>query len=172
MRALVIDHEAGIDIVPVLERSGVICEYSDVDGDRFAAAEPNDYDIFILSPDILKEIVRRANEYTTPEISVGKLRIDTKKRTVMAGDNLVHLSRNEYRLVEVLAMNARTVVPMKAVLNHIYPDGKYPGSRVIDVFLCYIRQKLSDATDGEHYIETKRGRGYMMIDRSNEEAEG
>jgi two-component system cell cycle response regulator CtrA len=34
--------------------------------------------------------------------------------------------------------------------------------KIIDVFICKLRKKLSDASGGKHYIETVWGRGYVM----------
>jgi len=39
-----------------------------------------------------------------------------------------------------------------------------PELKIIDVFICKLRKKLSTATEGENYIETVWGRGYVMRD--------
>lgn len=39
-----------------------------------------------------------------------------------------------------------------------------PELKIIDVFICKLRKKLSTATDGENYIETVWGRGYVLRD--------
>jgi hypothetical protein len=39
-----------------------------------------------------------------------------------------------------------------------------PGIKIIDVFVCKLRQKLAEATGGRHYIKTVHGRGYAMCD--------
>ena len=36
--------------------------------------------------------------------------------------------------------------------------------KIIDVFICKLRKKLSEATGGENYIETVWGRGYVLRD--------
>ena len=36
--------------------------------------------------------------------------------------------------------------------------------KIIDVFICKLRKKLNTATDGENYIETVWGRGYVLRD--------
>jgi two-component system cell cycle response regulator CtrA len=37
-----------------------------------------------------------------------------------------------------------------------------PELKIIDVFVCKLRKKLSSATGGENYIETVWGRGYVL----------
>ncbi|HSF91498.1 MAG TPA: helix-turn-helix domain-containing protein, partial [Paracoccaceae bacterium] len=35
---------------------------------------------------------------------------------------------------------------------------------IIDVFICKLRKKLSEALDGDNYIDTVWGRGYVLRD--------
>jgi two-component system cell cycle response regulator CtrA len=39
-----------------------------------------------------------------------------------------------------------------------------PELKIIDVFICKLRKKLSTATGGDNYIETVWGRGYVLRD--------
>jgi two-component system cell cycle response regulator CtrA len=39
-----------------------------------------------------------------------------------------------------------------------------PELKIIDVFICKLRKKLSEATKGANYIETVWGRGYVLRD--------
>jgi two-component system cell cycle response regulator CtrA len=34
--------------------------------------------------------------------------------------------------------------------------------KIIDVFMCKMRKKLADASNGKNYIETVCGRGYTL----------
>jgi two-component system cell cycle response regulator CtrA len=49
-------------------------------------------------------------------------------------------------------------------LNHLYGGMDEPELKIIDVFICKLRKKLSEATGGENYIETVWGRGYVIRD--------
>ena len=48
-------------------------------------------------------------------------------------------------------------------LNPLYGGVDEPEFKIIDVFVCKLRKKLSSATGGEHYIETVWGRGYTFV---------
>jgi two-component system cell cycle response regulator CtrA len=37
-----------------------------------------------------------------------------------------------------------------------------PELKIVDVFICKLRKKLAAATQGESYIETVWGRGYVL----------
>ncbi len=39
-----------------------------------------------------------------------------------------------------------------------------PEAKIIDVFVCKLRKKLMKAADGDNYIETVWGRGYVLRD--------
>ncbi len=39
-----------------------------------------------------------------------------------------------------------------------------PELKIIDVFICKLRKKLAEATEGDNYIETVWGRGYVLRD--------
>jgi two-component system cell cycle response regulator CtrA len=43
-----------------------------------------------------------------------------------------------------------------------------PELKIIDVFVCKLRKKLSLATNGENYIETVWGRGYVLRDPASD----
>ena len=49
-------------------------------------------------------------------------------------------------------------------LNHLYGGIDEPELKIIDVFVCKLRKKLGQATDGDNYIETVWGRGYVLRD--------
>ena len=46
-------------------------------------------------------------------------------------------------------------------LNHLYGGLDEPEAKIIDVFICKLRKKLS-ANGGHDYIETIWGRGYTL----------
>jgi two-component system cell cycle response regulator CtrA len=55
-------------------------------------------------------------------------------------------------------------------LNHLYGGIDEPAVKIIDVFICKLRKKLTRALDGKNYIETVRERGYMLREPSEAEA--
>ena len=52
--------------------------------------------------------------------------------------------------------------PLEMFLNHLYSSMDEPEIKIIDVFVCKLRKKLSEASGGVNYIETVWGRGYML----------
>ena len=55
------------------------------------------------------------------------------------------------------------VLTKEAFLNHLYGGMDEPEMKIIDVFICKLRRKLSDA-GAPNVIATVWGRGYMVRD--------
>jgi two-component system cell cycle response regulator CtrA len=65
-------------------------------------------------------------------------------------------------------LDAKTVETLtkEMFLNHLYGGMDEPELKIIDVFICKLRKKLSEATGGDNYIETVWGRGYVLREPS------
>ena len=112
----------------------------------------------------LRTIVRRANGHAEPTIRTGKLALDLGGRVATVAGRLLHLTRKEYDVLELLSLRKGRALEKDFFLNHLYDGLDEPEPKIVDVFICHLRKKLAKATGGEHYIETVWGRGYMMRD--------
>ncbi|MCW5771836.1 MAG: response regulator transcription factor, partial [Rhodospirillaceae bacterium] len=54
-------------------------------------------------------------------------------------------------------------------LNHLYGGMDEPELKIIDVFICKLRKKLTQACGGENYIHTVWGRGYVLREPTEED---
>ncbi|MBI1244201.1 MAG: response regulator [Alphaproteobacteria bacterium] len=109
-------------------------------------------------------IVRRAKGHSQSIIKTGKLIVNLEARTVEAGARPLHLTGKEYAILELLSLRKGTTLTKEMFLNHLYGGIDEPELKIIDVFVCKLRKKLSTACDGENYIETVWGRGYVLRD--------
>jgi two-component system cell cycle response regulator CtrA len=80
------------------------------------------------------------------------------------GGKTVHLTGKEYQMLELLSLRKGTTLTKEMFLNHLYGGMDEPELKIIDVFICKLRKKVSEATDGANYIETVWGRGYVLRD--------
>jgi len=71
-------------------------------------------------------------------------------------------------MLELLSLRKGTTLTKEMFLNHLYGGMDEPELKIIDVFICKLRKKLSLACDGENYIETVWGRGYVLRDMEEE----
>jgi two-component system cell cycle response regulator CtrA len=97
-------------------------------------------------------------------IHIGRLVVNPASRIATIDDKLLCLTAREYDILELLALRKDTTVTKEMFLNHLYGGKDEPALKVIDVFICKLRKKLSKATGGEQYIETVWGRGYVLRD--------
>ncbi len=112
----------------------------------------------------IQAIVRRSKGHSQSIIRTGKLSVNLDTRSVEVDGQLVHLTSKEYAILELLSLRKRTTLTKEMFLNHLYGGMDEPLCKIIDVFVCKLRKKLSTATGGENYIETVWGRGYVLKD--------
>lgn len=109
-------------------------------------------------------IVRRSKGHAQSIISTGKINVNLDAKTVEADTGPVHLTGKEYQMLELLSLRKGTTLTKEMFLNHLYGGMDEPELKIIDVFICKLRKKLSAATGGDNYIETVWGRGYVLRD--------
>lgn len=112
----------------------------------------------------IQAIVRRSKGHSESVIRFDKVTLNLDTRIVEVDGAPVHLTSKEYAILELLAMRRGTVLTKEMFLNHLYGGIDEPELKIIDVFVCKLRKKLSDASSGTNYIETVWGRGYMLKD--------
>ncbi|MEX2455230.1 MAG: response regulator transcription factor [Rhodospirillaceae bacterium] len=117
----------------------------------------------------IQAIVRRSKGYSESIIRTGKIAVNLDTRTVEAQSQPLHLTGKEYGILELLSLRKGTTLTKEMFLNHLYGGMDEPELKIIDVFVCKLRKKLSMATGGENYIETVWGRGYVLRDPQSED---
>ncbi|WP_457649046.1 response regulator transcription factor CtrA [Profundibacter sp.] len=109
-------------------------------------------------------IIRRSKGHSQSIIHTGKIGVNLDAKTVEVDGKPVHLTGKEYQMLELLSLRKGTTLTKEMFLNHLYGGMDEPELKIIDVFICKLRKKLCEATDGENYIETVWGRGYVLRD--------
>jgi two-component system cell cycle response regulator CtrA len=112
----------------------------------------------------IQAIVRRAKGHSESVIRTGKLLVNLDSRVVEVEGQPLHLTGKEYGILELLSLRKGTTLTKEMFLNHLYGGMDEPELKIIDVFVCKLRKKLAMATNGENYIETVWGRGYVLRD--------
>jgi two-component system cell cycle response regulator CtrA len=112
----------------------------------------------------LQAIVRRSKGHSDSIIKTGRLTVNLDTRTVEVENQPLHLTGKEYGILELLSLRKGTTLTKEMFLNHLYGGMDEPELKIIDVFVCKLRKKLSTATGGDNYIETVWGRGYVLRD--------
>ncbi|AFO87429.1 DNA-binding response regulator [Phaeobacter inhibens] len=117
-------------------------------------------------------IIRRSKGHSQSIINTGKISVNLDAKTVEVGGKAVHLTGKEYQMLELLSLRKGTTLTKEMFLNHLYGGMDEPELKIIDVFICKLRKKLSTATGGDNYIETVWGRGYVLRDPQDDQMSG
>jgi len=115
-------------------------------------------------------IVRRSKGHAQSVIQVGDLAVNLDTKNVEINGQRVHLTGKEYKMLELLSLRQGKALSKEQFLNHLYGGTDEPQQKIIDVFICKLRKKLSNASGGREYIETIWGRGYALREPSDGQA--
>ena len=77
------------------------------------------------------------------------------------GGQQIHLTGREYSILELLSLRKGSTLTKEMIMSHLYGGMDEPDIKIIDVYICKLRRKLS-AAGGENLIETDWGRGYIL----------
>lgn len=89
------------------------------------------------------------------------IRIDISARRVWVDEQLIELTSIEFNLLLVLAQHQSMVLTRDQLLEKVWGYDYYGDTRVVDVHIGHIRQKLGNID----FIETIRGVGYRFEDK-------
>jgi DNA-binding response OmpR family regulator len=95
------------------------------------------------------------------QLSMADLRLDTKSFEVSRGGKRIDLSPTEFNLLQYLLLNQGKVLTREAILNRVWSYEYDVQTRVIDVYIGYLRKKI-DAPYKKKLIHCIRGFGYTI----------
>jgi two-component system, cell cycle response regulator CtrA len=107
-------------------------------------------------------VVRRSKGHAQSVIQTGCMLVNLGTKTVEVNGRRINLTSKEYQMLELLSLRKGTVMTKEMFLNHLYGEMYEPKLKIIDVFICKVRKKLAEASNGESFISTVWGRGYVL----------
>lgn len=122
----------------------------------------------------LNAVIRRTNGHSASIIKIGTFELDLQRKCVSIGGKNLVLTKTEYNILELLARRKDSFLHKDSFLDHLYnTDCNEPGRKIVDVFMCKLRQKISKALGADEYnenspaIATSWGNGYRLDQRKN-----
>jgi DNA-binding response OmpR family regulator len=128
-------------------------------------------DDYVVKPFAPRELVARARALTRRPAAIrsaddplvlGSWRISPRRRQVQVGGRSVELTRREFDLLLYFAENPGLTLTRDMILDRVWGYGYGGSSNVVDVYIGYLRQKLTGAAPGSPEIVTVRGVGYRL----------
>lgn len=95
-------------------------------------------------------------------LEAGGIRMDLRTRRVQRDGHHVVLTAREFYLLEYLMRHPDQVLSREQILNAVWGFDFDPGTKVLEVYVGYLRRKLSGGGEANP-IETVRGAGYRLL---------
>ena len=93
----------------------------------------------------IRAVVRRSRGYSQSSLRVGDLTLDVDQHDVTANGVRVPFTPREFAILELLVLRRNMIMTKEAILAHLYGGLDEPEIKIIDVFVCKIRNKLAKA---------------------------
>jgi two-component system KDP operon response regulator KdpE len=98
----------------------------------------------------------------SPLFAVGDLRVDLALRQVLVGDQEVHLTPIEFKLLATLVHHAGKVMTHRQLLREVWGPGYADESHYLRVYIAQLRRKLEVNPARPRYLITEPGVGYRL----------
>ncbi len=109
----------------------------------------------------VRALLRRSFVKKSPVMQLADTQLDPARRIVRRGERIIDLTALEYRMLEYFFYRAGEVISRTEIWEHIFEDGSGGNSNIVDVYIGYLRKKLT--LEGEsNLIQTRRGQGYIL----------
>ncbi len=129
----------------------------DVGADDYLT-KPFAFDEFLAR---LRSVARRGSSPRPTRIQVADLTVDPASRQVFRGDQEIHLTPTEYRLLDFLVRRAGRVVSRNTIVEAVWGFDQEVEENTLDAFVRLVRSKVD--RDFKHkLIHTVRGVGYTI----------
>jgi len=97
-----------------------------------------------------------------PVVEAPGLKIDLAARQVFRGDEEIHLTPNEYKLLAVLARHAGRVVTHRQLLTEVWGPQYEEEAHYLRVYMGQLRHKLEPDPANPRALTTEPGVGYRL----------
>ena len=124
----------------------------------------DDYIVKPFTPDeilIRIKIQLRDKNYLKPVLSISDLELNSEKLYVSRNGKEISLTPQEFKLLEYLLNNKEKIVTREMILSHIWHYSSGIKTRVVDVYMGYLRKKVDKGFTKE-LIHSIRGFGYVI----------
>jgi two-component system KDP operon response regulator KdpE len=93
----------------------------------------------------------------------GRTEVDLENRVVKVGGEQVHLTPNEYKLLQVLIKHAGKVLTQRQLLSEIWGPNATEQAQYLRVYIAQLRRKLEENPARPRYLHTEPGVGYRLV---------
>lgn len=122
-------------------------------------------DDYLTKPFNMEELIARIKRFLKNKkdlniMIVNDLTLNENTREVFIKDVKINLSKTEFDLLQFLMVNSNLVLTREKILNGVWGYDSDTNENIVDVYIKYLRDKLSDKEN--QLIKTVRGVGYVL----------
>lgn len=117
----------------------------------------------------VKAILRRTNNPTTSgfqSIKIGDIIIYPERYEAEKDSKVITFTRKEFELLHYLAINKGKVISRDQLLSGVWDYDFVGDTRIVDVHISHLREKIEPNSKKPVYIKTVRGLGYKLEEPS------
>lgn len=107
-----------------------------------------------------------ADDNTTkndPVITTGSWEINQETYTVTKNDKIIALTPKEFQLLSYLVDHKGQVLNRDQLVNGVWGYDILDTSRIVDIHISHLRDKLEDDSQHPTHLLTVRGFGYKFV---------
>lgn len=128
-------------------------------------------DDYIAKPFEIEELLARINallrrikyeKASEAALKHRELELNPSKMNCSVNGKEISLSKTEFMMLKCFIENRDKAMTRGDIIDSIWGKGHYIDENTVDVYVGYLRNKISNCTNDE-YIRTVRGVGYMMV---------
>jgi DNA-binding response OmpR family regulator len=105
--------------------------------------------------------LRSPSQRESSALETAGIRVDLRTRRVERDGHAVQLTAREFELLVYLMRHPDQVLSREQILNAVWGFDFDPGTKVLEVYIGYLRRKLGDTEESDP-IETVRNVGYRL----------
>lgn len=154
------------NFVPILMLTAKDSEYDKIYGLEMGA------DDYLTKPFSPKELIARiqailrrtdrSKTYEDENLKIGDLVISPKRFEAHFKGELLELTRKEFELIAYLTAHKGQILSREQLLSAVWGYDFVGDTRIVDVQVSNLREKIEVDTKKPQYIKTVRGFGYKM----------
>ena len=96
-------------------------------------------------------------------VRFGAVEVDLEKRVVRVDAQEIHLTPNEYKLLQVLIQHAGKVLTQRQLLNEVWGPQHTEQAQYLRVYVAQLRRKLERNPARPKHLQTEPGVGYRLV---------
>ena len=123
--------------------------------------KPFELDVLVAKINALLRRSYNYSEASSETLVHNGLTLNVDNSTMVIQDEVIDLSKNEYRLLYILMKNNGKILSREKLLRALWDDERYVDDNTLTVNINRLRRKIEQA-GVKDYIETKVGQGYLV----------